>query len=94
MQHHCCFVVLSVTILGSNCLHSVQSYHFVVFPRLVGEQRQKNADAERLEGQALKARMEASAAAERIHHCQNSLQAEEGRLAAKKHEINLKVCIL
>lgn len=58
--------------------------------RLVGEQRQKNADAERLEGQALKARMEASAAAERIHHCQNSLQAEEGRLAAKKHEINLK----
>lgn len=58
--------------------------------RLVGEQRQKNADAERLEGQAMKARMEASAAAERIQHCQNSLQAAEGRLAAKKHEINLK----
>lgn len=58
--------------------------------RLVGEQRQKNADAERLEGQAMKARMEASAAAEHIQHCQNSLQAAEGRLAAKKHEINLK----
>jgi len=57
----------------------------------VGEQRQKNADAERLEGQAMKARMAASAAAERIQHCQNSLQAAEGRLAAKKHEINLKV---
>ncbi len=57
----------------------------------MGEQRQKNADAERLEGQAMKARMEASAAAERIQHCQNSLQAAEGRLAAKKHEINLKV---
>ncbi len=39
----------------------------------------------------MKARMEASAAAERIQHCQNSLQAAEGRLAAKKHEINLKV---
>ncbi len=59
--------------------------------RLVGEQRQKNADAERLEGQAMKARMEASAAAELIQHCQSSLQAAEGRLAAKKHEINLKV---
>ncbi|KAA6429818.1 MAG: hypothetical protein FRX49_00250 [Trebouxia sp. A1-2] len=58
--------------------------------RLVGEQRQKNADAERLEGQAMKARMEASAAAERIQYCQNSLQAAEGRLAAKKHEISLK----
>ncbi|KAL0041049.1 hypothetical protein WJX77_003331 [Trebouxia sp. C0004] len=58
--------------------------------RLVGEQRQKNADAERLEGQAMKARMEASAAAECIQHYQNSLQAAEGRLAAKKHEINLK----
>ena len=57
----------------------------------MGEQRQKNADAERLEGQAMKARMEASAAAEHIQHCQNSLQAAEGRLAAKKHEINLKV---
>ncbi len=40
----------------------------------------------------MKARMEATAAAERIQHCQNSLQAAEGRLAAKKHEINLKVC--
>ena len=39
----------------------------------------------------MKARMAASAAAERIQHCQNSLQAAEGCLAAKKHEINLKV---
>ena len=57
----------------------------------MSEQRQKNADAERLEGQALKARVEASAAAERIQQCQSTLQAAEGKLAAKKHEISLKV---
>ena len=60
--------------------------------RLVDAQRQKNADAERLEGQALKARTEARMAADRIQDCQRSLQTEEGRLAAKKHEINLKAC--
>lgn len=61
--------------------------------RLVNEQRQKNADAEKLENQALKARMAASAAAERIQQCQSNLQAAEGKLAAKKHEISLKVGI-
>lgn len=59
--------------------------------RLVNEQRQRNADAERLEAQALKARMEARAAADRIQQCQNTLQAAESKLAAKKHEISLKV---
>ena len=58
--------------------------------RLVSEQRHKNAYAEQLEGQALKARMEATAAADRIQQCQNSLRAEEGQLASKKHEISLK----
>lgn len=55
------------------------------------EQRQRNADAERLEAEAWKARMEAKAAADRIQRCQNSLQAGESKLAAKKHEISLKV---
>ena len=59
--------------------------------RLVSEQRQRNADAERLEARALEARMEAKASADRIQHCQNSLQAAESKLAAKKHEISLKV---
>ena len=62
--------------------------------RLLGEQRQMNANAQRLEGQAVKARLEASAAAERIQHCQNNLEAEESRLAAKIREINQKVFTL
>ena len=57
----------------------------------MSEQRQRNADAERLEEQALKARMEATAAADRIQHCQNTLQAAESKLAAKKQELSHKV---
>lgn len=59
--------------------------------RLVNEQRQRNADAERLEAQAFKARMEAQAAADRIQQCQNSLHAAESKLVEKKHEISRKV---
>lgn len=101
-QHTPAAAVTSVSIFGwvltdlistsDFCAQSQNCFDLSVLCRLVGEQRQKNADAERLEGQALKARMEAGAAAERIQHCQNSLTAEEGCLAAKKHEINLKVC--
>lgn len=61
------------------------------FRRLMSEQRQRDADAERLEAQASKARMEAKAASDRIQLCKNSLQAAESKLAAKKHEISLKV---
>lgn len=58
--------------------------------RLLNEQKRKSADAERLEGQAVQARLEAAAAADRIQQCQDSLQAVQDTLAAKKHEIYLK----
>ena len=81
---------------GSICLHWGLNFMSIcgcirVRCRLVNEQRQRNADAERLEAQAFKARMEAQAAADRIQQCQNSLHAAESKLVEKKHEISRKV---
>lgn len=81
---------------GSIRLHWGLNFLFIcgcilVCCRLVNEQRQRNADAERLEAQAFKARMEAQAAADRIQQCQNSLHAAESKLVEKKHEISRKV---
>lgn len=59
--------------------------------RLIVEQRQKNAEAEKLEKQALQARQHAETAANRIQQCQDSLHAAERLLAEKQRELAHKV---
>ena len=59
--------------------------------RLIAEQRQKNAEAEKLEKQALQARQHAETAGNRIQQCQDSLHAAERLLADKQRELAHKV---
>ena len=67
------------------------SHVAAVVCRLIADQRVKNAAAEKLEEQALQARMHAEAAGERIQQCQDSLQAAERLLAEKRRELTTKV---
>lgn len=59
--------------------------------RLIAEQRQKNAEAEKSEKQALQARQHAETAGNRIQQCQDSLHAAERLLAEKQRELAQKV---
>lgn len=51
----------------------------------------KNAEAEKLEEQALQARLHAEAAADRIQQCQTALQSSERLLAEKQRQLTNKV---
>ena len=51
----------------------------------------KNAEAEKLEEQALQARLHAEAAADRIQQCQTALQSAERLLAEKQRHLTDKV---
>ena len=78
MQHACGDVWCTVNL-------------FAVVSRLIAEQRQKNAEAENLEKQALQARQHAETAANRIQQCQESLHAAERLLTEKQRELAHKV---